>query len=182
MSGCTTSSDLIHRPRHRPAFFTAGLHCVRGDAGDALIELAVFIAFLGLPLLLGMSEMGLLVYDSIEISNAASAGAMFGMQSLVFAQNTGGIANAAQLEASDFGSSLNVVSTTYYVCSNSIGGTQYIGASAQALANAACSSGVIHALEFVQVSTNVAVTPPVRCPGLPKTFTLRGSAVMEVEQ
>ena len=32
------------------------------------------------------------------------------------------------------------------------------------------------------VLTRATATPPVHCPGLPKTFTLGGTSVMEVEQ
>lgn len=133
-------------------------------------------------MLLGTGEMGLVVYDSVEVSNAAHAGAMFGMQSLTYAANTSGITSAAQSEASDFGANMTVTPTAYYACSSAIGGTQYTGANAQSNANTACTGSTNHALEFIKVTTSVTVTPTVRCPGLPHTFTLTGSSVMEVEQ
>jgi Flp pilus assembly protein TadG len=163
-------------------FVSARLRGLKGERADSLVELAVFFAFLGLPLLAGMGELGLLVYDSIEISNAANAGAMYGMQSQVFAQSSSGIIGAAQAEASDFGTSLSVVPATYYACSTSLGGTQYTGTNAQSNAKSACTGGSNHALQFIQVGVSVVVTPAVQCPGLPNTFTLTGSAVMEVEQ
>jgi hypothetical protein len=126
--------------------------------------------------------MASLVYDSIEISNAANAGAAYGMQSLTFASNTSGMTTAAQNEASDFGAALSVTPTTYYACSSAIGGTQYTGASAQSNANAGCTGTGNHALEFVQVKTSASVTPSIHWLGLPSSFTLTGSSVMEVEQ
>lgn len=153
-----------------------------GESGNAMIELAVVASFLGVPMFLGTAETGLLVYDSIEVSNAANAGASYAMQSLTYAANTTGITAAARADATDFGTALTASSSTYYVCSLSEGGTQYTGTNAQANATAACTGTSNHALEFVQVSTSATVTPPIHCPGLPTSFTLRGYSVMEVEQ
>jgi len=155
---------------------------LRDDSGSALIELAFIFALLGVPLLAGTAQMGLLVYDSIEVVNAAHAGALYGMQSLTYAANTSGIQSAAQNDATDFGTGLSVSPSTYYACSNAIGGTQYSGLTAQASANTACTGSGNHAIEFVQVNTSVTVTPAIHCPGLPASYTLRGTAIMEVEQ
>jgi Flp pilus assembly protein TadG len=171
----TTSSSWLSRLAQLFRLCSAR---VRDESASSVIELAFIFSILGMPLLLGTAEMGFLVYDSIEVSNAAYAGAIYGMQSLTYASNTSAIRSAAQAEAADFGTSLTVTPTTYYVCSTAIGGTQYTGSNAQTNANAACTQ----ALEFVQVSTSVAVTPPVHCPGLPATITLTGSSAMEVEQ
>ena len=153
-----------------------------GERGDALVELALALSLLGLPLLVGTADMGFVVYDSIEVANAAHAATLYGMQSSTYAANTAGIVAAAQTEASDFGATLTATPTAYYACSNAIGGTQYTGSNAQANATAACTGGTNHALEFVQVNTSVTVTPPVHLPGLSRTFTVTGSSVMEVEQ
>lgn len=147
-----------------------------------MVEVALTISLLGIPLLLGTSVMATVVYDSIEVANAAHAGALYGMQSLTFASNTAGISTAAQAEASDFGSSLSVSSSTFYVCSNSIGGTQYTGTNAQANATAACTGGSNHALQFVQVTATITVTPPIHCRGLPTSYPLSNTSIMEVEQ
>jgi Flp pilus assembly protein TadG len=155
---------------------------LRGDRGSALIELAFIFAILGVPLLAGTAQMGLLVYDSIEVVNAAHAGALYGMQSLTYASNTSGIQTAARNDATDFGTALTVSSSTYYACSNAIGGTQYTGTNAQSNANTACTGSGNHALEFVQVNTSASVTPAIHWPGLPSSYTLRGTAVLEVEQ
>jgi Flp pilus assembly protein TadG len=154
-----------------------------GDSGDALVELALVFSFLGIPLLLGTVEMGYVVYDSVEISNAANAGALYGMQNSAYAASNAGITSAAQVEAPDFGSSLTVTPTTFYVCTSAVGGAQYSTTSyTQAQAAAKCTGTGNHALEFLQVLSSATATPPVYCPGLPKTFTLGGTAVMEVEQ
>lgn len=120
------------------------LACCRGlggEGGNALVEVALIASLLGVPLLLGTGEMGYVVYDSIEISNAAHAAALYGMQSSTFASDTAGMKTAAQNEATDFGAALTATPTSYYACSSAIGGTQYTGGSAQANATAACTGG-----------------------------------------
>jgi Flp pilus assembly protein TadG len=155
---------------------------LRGDSGGALLELALVAGLLGVPLLLGTAEMGILAYDSIEITDAANAGALYGMQSSTFAANTSGITTAAQADATNFGTGLSVTPTTYYVCATAVTGTQYTGTNGQTNATAACTGAGNHVLQFVQVGTSASVTPPIQCPGLPKTFTLNGTSVMEVEE
>ena len=154
-----------------------------GESGNALVELALVFALLGIPMLLGTVEMGTVVYDSVEISNAANAGALYGMQNATDAASSAGITTAGRAEAPEFGSSLTVTPTTFYVCTSAVGGAQYsTGSYTQAQATAKCSGTGNHALEFIQVLSSATATPPVHCPGLPKTFTLGGTSVMEVEQ
>lgn len=161
-----------------------------GDSGQALAEFAVILGVIGVPLLLGTTDLAFLVYDSIEVSSAAHAGAMYGMTSASAASETSSIVAAVQSEAADFASSsLTIAPTTYYACSAAEGGTQYTGSNNQvnsvALANAAaaCPAGAAnHYLEFVQVNVSASVTPPFHCPGLPSTFQLNSQSVMEVVQ
>jgi Flp pilus assembly protein TadG len=155
---------------------------LRGEQGNALIELAFVFSFLGVPMLIGTADMGFVVYDSIEVTDAAHTAALYGMQSSTYAANSSGMIAAAQANATDFGTNLTVSPTTFYACSNAINGTQYTGSNAQANATAACTGGTNHALEFVQVGTSMTVTPPVHLGKLAKTFTVTGSSVMEVEQ
>jgi len=152
---------------------------LREEQGSALVEMALCVSLMGMPLLVGTVEIGGMIYTSIEVSNAAHAAAMYGMMSSTFAASSSGMTTAAQNEATDLGTSLLVTPTVYYACSSSIGGTQY---STQSAANTACNSGTDHTLEFVQVNTSVVVTPPIRCPGLPATYTLNGSSTMAVQE
>jgi Flp pilus assembly protein TadG len=152
---------------------------MRDEHGNAMIEMALCMSLLGMPLLVGTVELGSMIYTSIEVSNAAHAAAMYGMMSSTFAADGSGIKIAAQNEATDLGSTLGVTPNVYFACSSAIGGTQY---SSQTAANTACNSGTDHTLEFVQVNTSVSVTPPIRCPGLPASYTLTGSSTMEVQE
>ncbi|MGA9585775.1 MAG: hypothetical protein WBQ95_10635 [Terracidiphilus sp.] len=150
------------------------------NAGNAALELAFTFGVFGTPLLLGSSELATVIYDSIELSNSAHAGAMYGMMSSTFAGDTAGIQNAAQTEAADFGTSVTVTPTTYYACSSAVDGTQY---STQTAAAAACPANTSnHYLQFVKVVSSVNINPPVKCPGLPKVWTVSGTSVMEVQE
>jgi Flp pilus assembly protein TadG len=155
------------------------LRIVREQSGDTLVELALCVSLLLVPLVVATMELGVMVYDSIEVSNAAHAGAMYGMMGSTYAASTSAITSAAQAEAMDFGANLAVAPSVYYACSSAIGGTQY---STQSAATSACTGSGNHALEFVQVGTSVTITPPIKCPWLPNSYTLRGFSVMEVEE
>jgi len=175
-----TDEGCLRGPWRPVAVRCSGLD---GESGNALVELALVFALFGIPMLLGTVEMGYVVYDSVEISNAANAGALYGMQNATSAASSAGITTAAQGEAPEFGTKLTVTPTTFYVCTSAVGGTQYSTASyTQAQVTAKCAGSGNHALEFIQVLTSATATPPVQCPGLAKTFTLGGTSVMEVEK
>jgi Flp pilus assembly protein TadG len=162
------------------ALFQGACRRLGQNAGNASVELAFAISFFGVPLLLGTSEIAFMVYDSIELSNAAHAGAMYGMISSTFASDASGIQAAAQGEAADFGSKLTVTPTVYYACSNAVGGTQY---PTQSAASAVCPANATnHYLQFVNVVSTANITPPVQIPGLPKSWTISGSSTMEVQE
>jgi len=168
--------SLLSRLRSR-------LGALRGESGQALIEVSLIWALLGLPLILGTAEIATVIYDSIEIDNASHAGSAYGGQSITYASSTSGIQTAARAEASDFpGTSLTVTPTTYYVCANAPTGTQYTGSSAQANATAACTGGTNHAVEFLQVVASANVTPPFHFPGIATSFPISSTSVMEVVQ
>jgi Flp pilus assembly protein TadG len=151
-----------------------------GEGGSALVELALVVAVLGVPLLLGVAQMGVLVYDSIEVSDAANAGALFGMQNSTDAVDNTNMTTAARKDAPEFGANLGVSPSTYWVCALAVTGTQSAGANGNQTLS--CTGTGNHALQFVQVSTSVTVTPFIHCPGLPPSFLLTGQAAMEVEK
>lgn len=161
--------------RHSSTDYTG----LRSDAGSALVELAVYLSLIGVPLLIAMDYYGPQIIDQIDIDNAAYAGAIYGMTSSTFADNTSGIQAAAQADSSIFGSNLTVTSSTVYVCSLTISGTQY---TTEAAATTACTGTNNHVLQLVKVTASASVTPPLTVPGLAKTQTLSSTVVMEVEE
>ncbi len=150
---------------------------LRDESGSALIELALTMSLIGVPLLLATVHFSILLIDATIISNAAHAGAEYGMTSATYASDTAYIITAAQDDASGLGATLNVIPTVFFACSNAIGGTQY---ATQSGATNGCVSG--HALEFIKVVASATVTPVLSVPGLANSVTLSSTSVMEVEE
>ncbi len=152
---------------------------LRDQSGSALIEVAVILSLFVMPVLLGTIDIGTVVYSSIQISDAAHAGAMYGMVSSTYAGDTANIQAAAQADAPSFGTNLTVTPTIFYACSSALTGTHY---ATQSAAVSGCSGSGNHALEFIQVVATAQVTPGFRLPGLATTFPVSTTAVMEVEE
>ena len=152
---------------------------LRIDAGNSSVELALVMSIFGIPFLVGTAECAFLAYDSIEVSNAANAGAMYGMLRSTNASESSQIIAAAQAEAPDLAGILTAAPTAYYACSLALGGTQY---ATQSAATTACSGTSNHPLQFIQVVTTAQITPPIKFPGFPAIITLNGSSVMEIEE
>ncbi len=172
--------SFLHNFHRWQSAFAAGWRRLEDNTGSASLELALVFSILGAPLMLGSSETAFMIYDSIEVSNAAHAGAMYGMYSQTFATNTSQIQAVAQAEAADLQGQLTVTPSVYFACSATPGGTQY---TTQIAATQACGTGASnHSLEFVQVNTSATINPPLHVPGLPNTWTLKGFSVMEVQE
>jgi Flp pilus assembly protein TadG len=143
------------------------------------LELALVLSFLGVPLLLGTIETGVLLFNYSEIANAAHVGAVYGMRSSTFANDGSGITAAGQTEAYNLGAALTVTPLIYYACSAALDGTHYSSATD---ATAACTSGSNHSLQFIQVTASASITPPLHLPGLPASLTMQSVSVMEVQE
>jgi hypothetical protein len=128
------------------------------------------------------------IYDSIEIENAAHAGAMYGMQGTCCITQTALMTTAAQNEASDFGANLTVTPTSYYACSAAqasptwTGPANMIESISLATAKSNCTGTSGHVLAFVKVVASAPVALPIRCCGLPTSITVARSSVMESEE
>ena len=168
---------VLHRLRRTTSALRGLGSWLRDETGSALIELALTMSLIGVPLLLATVHFSLLLIDATIISNAAHAGAEYGMMSAGNAADTSYIITAAQNDASGLGATLNVTPTNFYACSNDIGGTQYATNSA---ATSGCLSG--HTLQFIQVVASATVTPVLSVPGLAKSVSLSSTSIMEVQE
>lgn len=157
-------------------------------SGQALVELAMVLAFGSILLLLGLGvvEFGKLTYWSIEVANAAKAGAQYGGQGQSNAQDGTGIQNAAYAAAQDLStlatnppvtSSLTVTPTLSCVCSST--GAYSSWSSSAGCTLATCPTAVKFA---VTVNTSVTVSPPYALKGFASSYTLTGSATQECLQ
>lgn len=142
---------------------------LRDESGSTLIELALGI-MLCMTLVLGAGECGRLAYAAIEISNAAHAGAQYGAQTHTTASNTTAMQNAALLDGPDV-TGLTAQASHFCLCSD--------GTASTCKATDCSTSRVI---EYVQVNTSGTVDPKIYVPGLPKSYTLTGTAIMRVVQ
>jgi Flp pilus assembly protein TadG len=139
------------------------------DSGQAIVELALTLPLLFL-LLFGAFELGRLAYAAIEVSNAAHAGVQYGSQSRSTANDDANMKQAALNDGSNI-TSMSATSQHFCTCSNG---------SASTCSPTDCSSSRI--IEYVQVNTSAVVHPLFSVPGLPKTFTFRGQAIMRLAQ
>ena len=151
----------------------------RGESGGAIVELALTLSLLGVPMLAGTVDMGIYIYDSIEVSDAAHAAAMYGSYSSGYATDNTTMKSIAQADAANFGAGLTATPSTFYVCSSAIGGAQY---STQSAATTACTGAGNHPLQLVQVLTTANAAVPIHVPTFPSTLVVSGTSVMEVQE
>jgi Flp pilus assembly protein TadG len=142
---------------------------LRSDSGNALIELAIGMTVLT-ALILGAAEFGRIAYAAIEVNDAAHAGAAYGSANRTYAADNANVTNAAKKDAPDVS---GMTATAVYWCQCSDGSASTCGATD-------CTGTRI--IEYVTVNTSGTVDPLVYVPGLPKSYTVTGHAVMRVEQ
>jgi hypothetical protein len=160
---------IAQRFRERLAGVIAGRICTREDSGQALVEAALGLTVC-VTILIGASEFGRMAYASIEVANAAHAGVAYGSLSHTDATDNAGMQLAATQEAPDVS---GVSATASHFCKCSDG-------TASTCAVADCSTTRI--IEYVQVRTTATFDPKIYLPGLPKSYTLNGNAIMRVVQ
>lgn len=146
----------------------------KGDSGQALVELALSMSVL-FTVLLGAVEFGRMAYVSIEVSNAARAGAAFGSLSNASASNLTGIQNAATAEAAN----LQLGTTTAVVTGICSSGTACTGTGGKCKSTD-CSTAGDHIESILTVNTVTTFSPVIHAPGFAGSFTLYGYAQQKV--
>jgi len=144
---------------------------LRSDRGGAIVELAAVISVMA-TVLFGAAEMARLAYASIEVSDAARAGASYAHQSVAAANSAATIRTVAAASANDISSGLTTTPTIFYSCSST--------PSTQNSTTPACGTGDT-VLMYIQVNTTATVTMPIHLPGL-TSYTLTGQSIMRVQQ
>jgi len=161
------TEPVTHLARKAPAPSSKGRS---REKGQALVELGLLLPLL-LLLAVGIIEIGRLAYFAIEVSNAARAGAQFGTQSLATAADSGDITDAAQNDAPDIGTNLNVTPTASCGCT-----------AATAIGGTCPGSGCSYPLVYLTVTAQYDLHTLFHYPGIPRTFSLTGTSVMPVKQ
>ncbi|HEV2133527.1 MAG TPA: TadE/TadG family type IV pilus assembly protein [Terracidiphilus sp.] len=165
---------------------------LRGDRGSALLELAL-TAPLFVTLMMGAIELGRVAYYSIEVVNAARAGASYGSVNYGNAFSTSGQADTVQAAKNDAPdvSSLTVTNPlTYCVCETltpSSGSATFSGVKScldPTITSCTTESGTTqqYIIDYVKVDTQTTIDPLIHLPGLPTTYTLRASSRLRVLQ
>jgi len=145
-----------------------------GDAGSALVELALSVPILVL-LLLGAVEFGRFAYLAIELTNAAKAAAQYGAQNSVTGADVTGMQLVASQDAPEVTAQCTHFTTTVAAtsCACVVGGV-----SAGAACGSACAGGYI--VQNLDIQTSADCAPAIYPSGFGGTLTLRGHAVQEV--
>jgi len=140
--------------------------------GASIVELA-FVTPVLLLLLIGVIDMGRAYYLSIEVANAAFAGAQYGVKS----QDTSltDIEAAATNDASDV-PGISATATLGCECSNDAGSAQ----TPCSTAPPTCSGNTL--VQFVQVATTATYSTLFPWPALPSSYTLNGNAKLRLTQ
>jgi hypothetical protein len=157
------------RFRERLGGVIAGCMRLRENSGQALVEAALGMTVC-VTILIGASEFGRLAYASIEVANAAHAGVAYGSLSHTDAADNAGMQLAATQEAPDV-SGISATASHFCKCSDGTAST---------CAVTDCS--LTRIIEYVQVTTTATYDPKIYVPGLPRSYTLNGNAVMRVVQ
>jgi Flp pilus assembly protein TadG len=150
------------------------------DKGQAFVELALVLPVFTL-MLVGIAEVGRLAYASIEVNNAARAGAAYAAQDNTTAADTTNIQLAATQDAPDL-TSLSATPSYSCTCESNTGTMTAPGAcTGISTASGSCPSPS-RIVVYVQVNTTAPVATLFHFPGIASSVTLRGQAIMRVQQ
>lgn len=138
--------------------------------GQSYIELAFVLPVLAIVLVVA-ADFGRLFYIYVGVIDAARAGAQYGSNSVITAADATGMSAAAKQDG------INVANLTVSASQCTCGtATSSI---------VACSSNLCTndpTANYVIVNTQVPFTTIVKYPGIPLSITLKGQAVMQVQQ
>lgn len=149
--------------------------------GAALIEFALVTPLL-IMVLIGLIEVGRLTYFSIEVANAAHAGAQYGALSY---QNAGGsgMSVAAQNDGQNSISDLQTIADYVCACWNPSTAAETPTAPTQAACGVSCATGG-HMVTYAQVSVTGTIHAlfDYTAVGIPNQWAVTRVATMRVEQ
>lgn len=166
-------------------------HRFRDESGAALVELAL-TAPLFILLMFGGIELGRIAYFAIEVQNAARAGASYGSLNIGTATTTiSNIQQAAKNDAPDISNLVVVTPGTTCVCEtlnvstgtasfNPSSGTTSCSSSTITSCTIVNSTSIQSVVGYVTVSTQADITPLVKIPSLPNTYSLHGYSALRI--
>jgi Flp pilus assembly protein TadG len=162
----------------------------RDNRGAALVELALTTPLFFL-LMMGSLEIGRVAYYSVEVENAARAGASFGAVNVQNANTSASVQQAAKNDAPDVSNLIVVSPGQLCVCEtittatnspsfNPTSGTTSCTSTTITNCTAESSSSLQSVVSYITVSTQATVDPLVHVPGLPNTYNLTGYSALRI--
>jgi Flp pilus assembly protein TadG len=147
------------------------------ERGQSVLEVALMSPLL-LLMLFGMVDLGRWVFQAMEVSSAARAGAQYGIQTRLTSVDNAGITAAAKNDVPDI-PTLTVTPATFCQCANAMGGS---GSNVLCTGTGLCSTSNI--VVFVKVDTSATFQTWIPYPriGLASSITMKGHAIMAAGQ
>jgi Flp pilus assembly protein TadG len=151
--------------------YTSGLGFVRRRAAQSMVELALILPVLVILLLVAL-DFARMFYMSMEVTDAARAGAQWGAQNAANAGNVSGMEQAACNSMLDISCTpgTNTTASSFCQCSGSSG-------TISCTSPGSCTT----VLNFVTVTATATFKTVVTYPGLPSSVPLSTSATMQVQ-
>jgi hypothetical protein len=143
---------------------------IKKEEGSSLIETALVMPVL-LLLLIGAVDLGRGYYAAMEVSSAAEAGALYGIQS---PSDIVGMVAAAKLDATDV-PGMTITSTPLSGCECFDGSK-----SVSPCGTAPPTCGIDNAVDFVEVDTSFTYVPLLTYPGITTPIILTGKERMRM--
>ena len=150
------------------------------DRGQSLLEFALMAPFL-LLLLVGVVEIGRVIYYAVEVTNGATAGVQYGSQDALTAKNIAQMQSRATLDAGVTGMTATAVNGCTCDPGNGTSCTYPVVGQGSCTNEFSCPAGE-QVVECVQVNTQANIEPLFHFPGLPTTYQASGKAVMRVRR
>lgn len=151
------------------------------ERGGALVEFALILPLLIL-VLIGLVELGRLAYFTIEVTNAAHAGAQYGALGYPNAVSPN-MKVAANKDGQNSISSFQMLANYVCACWNPTTGTETPSVPSQSACSSPCATGG-HSLTYAQVSVTGTINTLFNYSmlGLPSQWTVTRVATMRVTQ
>lgn len=145
--------------------------------GAAMVELALTLPLL-VVVLLGAADFARLFYRSIELTNAARAGAQYGAQSPAKSADTAGMKSAAVTASPNIPSFTTSDVSAARTCQCASDAGVFSATSPANNCNYDCSTG--HLVTTVTVTASKSFTTISAYPGMPRTINLVSSAAFRL--
>jgi Flp pilus assembly protein TadG len=148
------------------------------ESGQGMVELACSLP-LFVILILGGAEIANLAWASLQVNNAARAGAAYASVSRANASSTANVQTAAQNEAPKLTLTTTPTLVCYCVSNTGSQGSADTGCTTTNLTNCASPSSI---QVDAHIYTTATVRPLIHYPGLPASYTVQANATVGVEQ